>query len=58
MEACGMAHRWARRLGSVGDNARLISTQLVRPDVKSNENDVADAEAMCEGVVGPCASFL
>ena len=45
MEACGSAHHWARTLSSFGHTVRLMSPQFVKPYVKSNKNDLADAEA-------------
>jgi len=50
MEACGGSHDWARRLMAMGHDVRLISPQLVKPYVKSNKNDMVDAEAICEAV--------
>ena len=53
MEACGSAHHWARKLQGFGHEVRLISPQFVKPYVKSNKNDAADAEAICEAVARP-----
>lgn len=39
MEACGSAHYWARELGKMGHDARLMSPQFVKPYVKSGKND-------------------
>ncbi|WLI10673.1 MULTISPECIES: IS110 family transposase [Pseudomonas] len=50
MEACGSAHHWARKLRSFGHDVRLMAPQFVKPYVKTNKNDVADAEAICEAV--------
>ena len=50
MEACGSAHYWARRLEKLGHSVRLIAPQFVKPYVKTNKNDAADAEAICEAV--------
>jgi transposase len=58
MEACGSAHHWARTLKSLGHEARLMSPQFVKPYVKSNKNDVADAEAICEAVARPNMRFV
>jgi transposase len=58
MEACGSAHHWARTLKSLGHDARLMSPQFVKPYVKSNKNDVADAEAICEAVGRPNMRFV
>jgi hypothetical protein len=55
-EACGSAHHWARVLARLGHDVRLIADQFVRPFVKSNKNDAADAAAIWEAARGPCAS--
>lgn len=44
-EACASAHHWARKLQSLGHTVRLMAPQFVKPYVKSNKNDAADAEA-------------
>ena len=46
MEACGSAHYWARKLLGVGHEVRLIAAQFVRPFVKTNKTDAADAQAI------------
>ena len=53
MEACASAHYWARELQALGHKVRLIPPQYVRPFVKTNKNDAADAEAICEAVTRP-----
>lgn len=53
MEACGSAHYWARKLEGLGHSVRLIPPQYVKPFVKRNKNDAADAEAICEAVMRP-----
>lgn len=53
MEACGSAHYWARKLEELGHSVRLIPPQYVKPFVKRNKNDAADAEAVCEAVLRP-----
>ena len=58
MEACGSAHHWARQLQSLGHEVKLISPQFVKPFVKSNKHDVADAEAICEAVSRPTMRFV
>ncbi len=58
MEACGSAHHWARKLQGLGHTVRLIAPQFVKPFVKSNKNDVADAEAICEAVSRPSMRFV
>ena len=58
MEACGSAHHWARKLQSFGHTVRLMAPQFVKPYVKSNKNDAADAEAICEAVARPTMRFV
>lgn len=58
MEACGSAHHWARKLQEFGHTVRLMAPQFVKPYVKSNKNDAADAEAICEAVTRPTMRFV
>lgn len=58
MEACGSAHHWARKLGGMGHTVRLMAPQFVKPYVKTNKNDAADAEAICEAVGRPNMRFV
>jgi transposase len=58
MEACGGAHYWARKLQAMGHTVRLIAPQFVKPYVKTNKNDAADAEAICEAVGRPNMRFV
>lgn len=53
MEACGSAHYWARKLQALGHTIHLIAPQYVKPFVKRNKNDAADAEAICEATTRP-----
>ena len=57
MEACAGAHYWARELQALGHEVRLIPPQYVRPFVKTNKNDAADAEAICGAVTRPTMRF-
>ena len=50
MEACASAHHWGRTFERLGHTVRLMASQFVKPYVKTNKNDVADAEAICEAV--------
>jgi transposase len=50
MEACASAHHWGRTLQRFGHTVRLMAPQFVKPYVKTNKNDVAHAEAICEAV--------
>jgi len=58
MEACGSAHHWARQLAKLGHDVRLIAAQFVRPFVKSNKNDAADAAAIWEASQRPGMRFV
>ncbi|MDO9247000.1 MAG: IS110 family transposase, partial [Phenylobacterium sp.] len=48
MEACAGAHHWGRELMKMGHQVRLIPPAYVKPFVKRQKNDMADAEAICE----------
>lgn len=58
MEACAGAHHWARKLASMGHTVKLMAPQFVKPYVKSNKNDAADAEGICEAVTRPSMRFV
>jgi len=58
MEACGSAHHWARKLQTLGHAVKLMAPQFVKPYVKTNKNDAADAEAICEAVTRPTMRFV
>jgi transposase len=58
LEACGGAHYWARELTKLGHEVRLMPPQYVRPYVKTNKHDAADAEACCEAVQRPGMRFV
>lgn len=58
MEACASAHYWARKLQAQGHTVRIIAPQFVKPYVKGNKNDAADAEAICEAVTRPTMRFV
>ncbi|MDZ5461094.1 IS110 family RNA-guided transposase [Azohydromonas lata] len=57
MESCAGAHWLARHLAAMGHQPKLIPPQFVKPFVKGNKNDFADAEAICEAVVRPNMRF-
>src|SRR5579864_6046930 len=50
LEACASAHHWGRTLQRLGHTVKLMAPQFVKPYVKTNKNDAADAEAICEAV--------
>lgn len=58
MEACGSAHHWGRTLKALGHQVRVISSQFVRPFVKSNKTDAADAQAIWEAAQRPEMRFV
>jgi transposase len=58
LEACGSAHHWGRALRALGHQVRLIPTQFVRPFVKSNKTDAADAQAIWEAAQRPEMRFV
>jgi transposase len=58
MEACGSAHHWGRVIGDLGHEVRLIPPVYVKPFVKRQKNDAADAEAICEAASRPTMRFV
>jgi len=58
MEACGGAHYWARHLREQGHEVKLMAPQYVKPYVKTNKNDLRDAEAIAEAVTRPSMRFV
>lgn len=58
MEACAGAHYWAREISRLGHTVRLIPPSYVKPFVKRQKNDAADAEAICEAAQRPTMRFV
>ena len=58
IEACATAHYWARELQALGHDVRLMPPTYVKPYVKRQKNDAADAEAICEAVTRPTMRFV
>jgi transposase len=48
IEACATAHHWGRRLIELGHEVKLMPPSYVKPYVKRQKNDAADAEAICQ----------
>ena len=58
MEACASAHYWAREIARFGHTTKLIPANYVKPFVKRQKNDAADAEAICEAALRPTMRFV
>jgi transposase len=58
MEACSSSQHWARRFMAMGHEVRLIATKFVRPFVKTNKTDAADAAAIWEAAQRPGMRFV
>jgi len=58
MEACATSHYWAREIEKLGHEVRMMPPRYVKPYVKRNKNDAADAEAICEAVTRPTMRFV
>lgn len=58
MEACASAHYWGREISRLGHEVRLIAPAYVKPYVKRQKNDMADAEAICEASQRPTMRFV
>ena len=58
MEACATAHGWGREICSLGHEVRLIPPIYVKPFVKRQKNDAADAEAIAEAASRPTMRFV
>ena len=56
--ACATSHHWAREIAKFGHEVRLMPARYVKPCVKRNKNDAADAEAICEAVTRPTMRFV
>lgn len=58
IEACGASHFWAREFSSYGHEVKIMPPQYVKPYVKTNKSDAADAEAICEAVTRKNMRFV
>ena len=58
IEACATSHHWSRELTALGHSVRLMPAAYVKPYVKRQKNDAADAEAICEAVTRPNMRFV
>lgn len=58
MEACASSHYWAREIGRLGHEVRMMPPAYVKPYVKRGKTDASDAEAICEAVTRPTMRFV
>jgi transposase len=58
MEACATSHDWGREVEQLGHTVRLIPPIYVKPFVKRQKNDAADAEAIAEAASRPTMRFV
>ena len=58
IEACATSHYWSRELQALGHTVRMMPPAYVKPYVKRQKNDAADAEAICEAVGRPTMRFV
>jgi transposase len=58
MEACGGAHHWAREMDRLGHEVRLVAPRYVKPFIKRQKNDAADAEAIVEAALRPTMRYV
>jgi transposase len=58
MEACASAHNWGREIAALGHEVRLIAPIYVKPFVKRQKNDTADAEAIAQAASRPTMRFV
>jgi transposase len=58
IEACASSHHWSRELQALGHTVRLMPPVYVKPYVKRQKNDMADAEAICEAVTRANMRFV
>jgi transposase len=58
MEACASGHYWGREVAKLGHEVKLIAPAYVKPFVKRQKNDAADAEAICEAAQRPTMRFV
>jgi transposase len=58
IEACASSHHWSRELRALGHTVRLMPPAYVKPYVKRQKNDAADAEAICEAVTRANMRFV
>ena len=58
IEACASSHHWSRELQALGHTVRLMPPAYVKPYVKRQKNDMADAEAICEAVTRSNMRFV
>lgn len=58
MEACASSHYWAREIGRLGHEVKMMPPAYVKPYLKRGKTDASDAEAICEAVTRPTMRFV
>jgi transposase len=58
MKPCAGAHHWGREIGKLGHEVKMIAPAYVKPFVKRQKNDMADAKATCEAAQRPTMRFV
>lgn len=58
IEACAGSHHWGREIAKLGHQVKIIAPVYVKPFVKRQKNDAADAEAICEAALRPTMRFV
>jgi transposase len=58
LEACGSAHHWGRALQALGHDVKMMPAAYVKPYVKRQKNDAADAAAIAEALTRPSMRFV
>ena len=58
IEACASSHRSVSTVQALGHTVRPMPAAYVKPYVKRQKNDAADAEAICEAVTGANMRFV
>jgi transposase len=58
IEACASSHHWSRELQALGHSVQLMPPAYLKPYVKRQKNDMADAKAICEAVIRANMRFV
>lgn len=58
MQACATSLYWAREIAALGHDVQFVPPAYVKPYVKRQKNDAADAKVICEAVTRPNMRFV